>query len=83
VFIYRSHWQLRTHRQLRRLGDQPVTNDGKGQHDDKTQTRRGESPALAHTRCESWLQTSAREGFYELWSGTIADLLKAAPRKPD
>ena len=38
-------------------------------------------PALANTRWESWLQTSAREGFYELWSGTIADLLKQAQRK--
>lgn len=38
-------------------------------------------PALATTRWESWLQTSAREGFYELWSGTIADLLTAAQRR--
>ena len=38
-------------------------------------------PALAHTRWESWLQTSAREGFYELWSGTIEDLLRQAQHK--
>lgn len=36
------------------------------------------NPALAHTRWESWLQTSAREGFYELWSGTLGELLKRA-----
>ncbi|MFA6313590.1 MAG: hypothetical protein WCV99_24580 [Sterolibacterium sp.] len=35
-------------------------------------------PALAHTRWESWLQTSRREGFFELWSGPIAELLKQA-----
>lgn len=33
-------------------------------------------PALADTRWESWLQTSRQDGFFELWSGTIADLLK-------
>ncbi len=40
-------------------------------------------PALANTRWESWLQTSTREGFYELWSGTIAALLKQAQTKSD
>lgn len=35
-------------------------------------------PALAGTRWESWLQTSRRDGFFELWSGSIADLLKNA-----
>jgi hypothetical protein len=35
-------------------------------------------PALADTRWESWLQTSRREGFFELWSGTIAALMKQA-----
>jgi hypothetical protein len=40
-------------------------------------------PALANTRWESWLQTSAREGFYELWSGTLAALLKQAQTKSD
>jgi hypothetical protein len=38
-------------------------------------------PALANTRWESWLQTSVREGFYELWSGTVAELLKQAQRR--
>lgn len=35
-------------------------------------------PALANTRWESWLQTSRRDGFFELWSGTVAGLLKQA-----
>lgn len=33
-------------------------------------------PALADSRWESWLQISAEEGFFELWSGTLGDLLK-------
>lgn len=37
-------------------------------------------PALAHTRWESWLQTATREGFYELWSGTLGELLKRAAK---
>lgn len=36
------------------------------------------APALAGTRWESWLQTSKAQGFFELWSGTVASLLKAA-----
>jgi hypothetical protein len=43
-------------------------------------------PALANTRWESWLQTSRREGFFELWSGTVGALLdqgkRAAARSP-
>jgi hypothetical protein len=35
-------------------------------------------PALVNTRWDSWLQTSRREGFFELWSGSIAELLKRA-----
>jgi hypothetical protein len=35
-------------------------------------------PALAGTRWESWLQTSVAVGFFELWSGSVADLLKSA-----
>jgi hypothetical protein len=35
-------------------------------------------PALADTRWETWLQTTRLDGFFELWSGTIADLLKQA-----
>lgn len=38
-------------------------------------------PALASTRWESWLQTSRQDGFFELWSGTVADLLRQA--KPE
>lgn len=37
-----------------------------------------QDPALAHTRWESWLQTSQKKGFFELWSGAIADLIKQA-----
>lgn len=44
-------------------------------------------PALINTRWESWLQTSRQEGYFELWSGSLADLLKhskpeQAPRVP-
>jgi hypothetical protein len=35
-----------------------------------------EDPALADSRWESWLQISAEEGFFELWSGTLGDLLQ-------
>ena len=35
-------------------------------------------PALAKTKWESWLQTSRREGFFELWSGSVEELLKQA-----
>jgi hypothetical protein len=37
-------------------------------------------PALDNTRWESWLQTSAKEGFFELWSGTVADIKAQAKR---
>jgi hypothetical protein len=35
--------------------------------------------ALDNTRWESWLQTSAKDGFFELWSGTVKDI--KAPAK--
>jgi hypothetical protein len=35
-------------------------------------------PALANTRWESWLQTSRKEGFFELWSGSVGEVLKQA-----
>ncbi len=35
-------------------------------------------PALAATRWESWLQVSHREGFFELWSGSVQELLQQA-----
>jgi hypothetical protein len=34
--------------------------------------------ALAHTRWETWLQTKQRDGFFEVWSGTLAQLHKLA-----
>ncbi len=36
--------------------------------------------ALDNTRWESWLQTSAKDGFFELWSGTVKDI-KAQAKK--
>lgn len=36
------------------------------------------SPALVNTRWETWLQTNQRDGFYEVWSGTLAQLLDTA-----
>lgn len=38
------------------------------------------NPELGNTRWESWLQSSRAEGFYELWSGTLGDLLTQAGR---
>ncbi len=38
-------------------------------------------PALAHTRWETWLQTRQRDGFFEVWSGTPAQLQKSAGGK--
>jgi hypothetical protein len=35
---------------------------------------------LANTRWDSWLQTDVKSGYFELWSGTVADL-KAAAQK--
>jgi hypothetical protein len=35
-------------------------------------------PALAHMRWETWLQTKQRDGFFEVWSGTLAQLQKQA-----
>lgn len=36
------------------------------------------NPALAHTHWESWLRTDRSRGFFELWSGTVGDLVKMA-----
>ena len=33
-----------------------------------------DDPRLAYTQWSSWLQTSGHSGYFELWSGTIADL---------
>lgn len=37
-------------------------------------------PALAQTRWESWLQTRRADGFFEMWSGTPAQLQQAAAK---
>ena len=37
-------------------------------------------PKLDNTRWESWLQTSAQDGFFELWSGTVADIKTQAKK---
>ena len=31
-------------------------------------------PALANTRWETWLKTSAHEGYFKIWSGSISEL---------
>lgn len=36
------------------------------------------NPALSDTRWETWLQTARQDGFYEVWSGTPAQLQKIA-----
>lgn len=33
---------------------------------------------MMDSRWETWLQVSTQEGFFELWSGTVADLLRQA-----
>jgi len=38
------------------------------------------APELVHTRWETWLQTSRRDGFYEVWSGTPAQLHELAAK---
>ncbi len=35
-------------------------------------------PSLSESRWDTWLQTSRQEGFFEVWSGTTAELLSAA-----
>jgi hypothetical protein len=35
-------------------------------------------PALANTPWETWLQTKQRDGFFEVWSGKLAQLQKLA-----
>lgn len=36
--------------------------------------------ALAQTRWETWFQASRAEGFFEVWSGTTADVAASAPK---
>jgi hypothetical protein len=38
-------------------------------------------PTLANTRWDTWLQTRQSDGFFEAWSGTPAQLKKAASEK--
>jgi hypothetical protein len=38
-------------------------------------------PALANTRWDTWLQTRQRDGFFEVWRGTPAQLRKMAGEK--
>ena len=37
-----------------------------------------DDPRLAATRWESWLRTSSKTGFFELWSGTLGNLVDRA-----
>lgn len=39
-------------------------------------------PTLANTRWDTWLQTRQRDGFFEAWSGTPAQLQRLAPKQP-
>jgi hypothetical protein len=39
-----------------------------------------DDPRLVNTRWDSWLQTDSKNGFFELWSGSVNDL-KAAAKK--
>lgn len=39
-------------------------------------------PALARTRWDTWLQVKRSEGFFEVWSGTPAELQKLSARNP-
>ena len=38
-------------------------------------------PGLANTRWDTWLQTRQSDGFFEAWSGTPAQMKKAASEK--
>ena len=38
-------------------------------------------PALAGSRWDTWLQTHQSDGFFEVWSGTLAQLKKIAAEK--
>jgi hypothetical protein len=38
-------------------------------------------PTLANTRWETWLQNKQRDGFFEIWSGTPAQIQKLAAAK--
>ena len=38
-------------------------------------------PALAHTRWDTWLQNKQRDGFFEVWTGTLAQIQQLAATK--
>ena len=38
-------------------------------------------PTLADTRWDTWLQTRQSDGFFEAWSGTLAQIKKIAVEK--
>jgi hypothetical protein len=38
-------------------------------------------PVLTNTRWDTWLQTRQSDGFFEAWSGTPAQMKKAASEK--
>ncbi|MDR3367549.1 hypothetical protein [Rhodoferax sp.] len=38
------------------------------------------TPALANTRWDTWMQTRQRDGFFEVWSGTPAELQRIAAK---
>jgi hypothetical protein len=38
------------------------------------------NPALAQTEWSSWLRTARERGFFELWSGSVGDLISQAKR---
>lgn len=40
------------------------------------------TPALANTRWDTWMQTRQRDGFFEIWSGTPAQLRRMAAKQP-
>ncbi len=38
------------------------------------------APQFANTRFETWLQASTKEGFFEMWSGTVSQVFAQAKR---
>ncbi len=40
-----------------------------------------DAPQFAATRFDTWLQASAKEGFFEMWSGSVGQLLDSAKKK--
>ncbi len=40
-----------------------------------------DNPQFAATRFETWIQASAKDGFFEMWSGTVGDVFANAKPK--